>query len=507
MQASKQMLESGDWVHINFQEEPRNKKPVGIYWLQATSARVFGQELNVAWPYRVPSVIAAWIAVLMTAYAGRRLFNPMVGLAAGFILATSFIVVIEAHIAKTDAALLAATAVAMTMLARIYTEPTVTWPPVLGFWAALGVGILLKGPVIVLVAGAAIVALCIADRDFKVLKNLRPLAGLPLMLAIVLPWVIAISGGGASNPQGNFFADAVLYDLMAKLLGAQESHGGPPGVYLVAGLLTAWPWSLLAPFAVIAAWKRRAEPAVRFCLAWLIPAWVVFELVPTKLPHYTMPLYPALALLIACLVNSDDFRQRVMGRVALAWRIVWIVPAVALGGGVVFAVRQYGEGVDAFTGIAALFTTLTGFFAIFGLARVTARTTLITFTVLATLFAATLTEIAIPRLTHMAISQRLAAAVAEHPKPIALAGYSEPSVVFLLGTDTVLTTVEGAAHYILTHPGAVAVVPKGDINAVESIAADRPITVLNSIGGYNYSRGRWLRLAVITAGPPMEPPP
>ncbi len=102
MQASKQMLESGDWVHINFQAEPRNKKPAGIYWLQAASVRAFGQELNVAWPYRVPSVIAAWIAVLATAYAGRRLFNPTAGLAAGVILATSFIVVVEAHIAYTQ---------------------------------------------------------------------------------------------------------------------------------------------------------------------------------------------------------------------------------------------------------------------------------------------------------------------------------------------------------------------------------------------------------------------
>ncbi len=239
----------------------------------------------------------------------------------------------------------------------------------LGFWAALGVGILLKGPVILLVAGAAIISLCIADRDFAGLKNLRPLAGIPLLLLIVLPWLVAISGGGGdSNPQGNFLSDALLHDLLPKLIGGQESHGAPPGSYLAAGLLTAWPWSLLAPFAVIAAWKHRAEPAVRFCLAWLIPAWIVFELVPTKMPHYTMPLYPALALLIAWLISREDFKQRVMGKAALAWRIVWIVPALALGGGVVFAVRQYGEGVDAGTAIAALLTALTGLFAIFALA-------------------------------------------------------------------------------------------------------------------------------------------
>lgn len=505
MQATKQMLETGDGVHIKFQDEPRNKKPIGIYWMQAASVSAFGQELNVAWPYRLPSVIAAWVAVLMTAYAGYKVFNPQTGLAAGVVLATTFIVVVEAHIAKTDAALLAATTVAMAMLGRIYTEPTVSWPAALTFWAALGVGILLKGPVILLVAGATILTLCFADRDFQGLKSLKPLAGIPLLLVIVLPWVIAISGGGAENTQGNFFADAILNDLLPKLIGGQESHGAPPGAYLLSGLLTAWPWSVLAPFAVIAAWKHRAVPAVRFCLAWLIPAWIVFELVPTKLPHYTMPLYPALALLIGHILSeTDGFKNLVTGKGALAWRIFWLIPAVALGGGVVFAIRQYGSGVDLVTLVALVLTAFTALFAIFALARVSPRTTLITFATVAVLFAVTLTEAMIPRLTHMTISSRLAAAVKEHTTgdsaPIALAEFHEPSAVFLLGTDTVLTNTTGAAQHILAHPGAMAIVPKSDVGTVEEIAGDRPITVLASIGGYNYSRGRWLRLALVTAG-------
>ncbi|MBY0508913.1 MAG: glycosyltransferase family 39 protein [Rhodospirillaceae bacterium] len=512
MQATKQMLETGDWVHIKFQDEPRNKKPAGIYWMQAVAVSAFGQELNVAWPYRVPSAIAAWLAVLATAYAGRKLFNPATGLAAGAVLATTFIVVVEAHIAKTDAALLAATTVAMAMLGRIYTEPTVSWPSVLAFWAALGVGILLKGPVILLVAGATILTLCVADRDFKGLKTLQPLAGLPLMLAIVLPWLIAVSGGGTETAQGNFLSEAVLNDLLPKLIGGHESHGAPPGAYLLAGLLTAWPWSLLAPLAVIAAWKQRTVPAVRFCLAWLIPAWIVFEIVPTKLPHYTMPLYPALALLIGYILSdAQAFKNGVTGKAALAWRIVWAVAPLALAGGVIFAARQYGPGVDAITIAAATFAGLTALFVIFGIARVTARTTVIVCAALAVLFAVTLTEGVIPRLTHMAISPRLVLALKEHataqPAPAALAEFHEPSAVFLLGTDTLLTNSTGAAQHVLAHPGAVAVVPKQELDTVQSIAGDRPITVLDSIGGYNYSRGRWLRLAVITAGTPAEPTP
>jgi 4-amino-4-deoxy-L-arabinose transferase-like glycosyltransferase len=510
MQATKQMVETGDGIHIKFQDEPRNKKPIGIYWLQAASVKIFGQEPNVAWPYRVPSVIAAWLAVLMTAYAGQRLFNPVAGLAAGAILATSFIVVTEAHIAKTDAALLAATTLAMVMLARIYTSPHAARGPALMFWTALGAGILIKGPVIALVAGAAIAALCIADRDARWLKNLHAPLGVPLALVIVLPWLIAVSGGGCSGAQGNFLADAVLHDLLPKLIGGHESHGAPPGAYLLTGILAAWPWSLLAPLAVVAAWKQRRVPAVRFCLAWLIPAWIIFELIPTKLPHYTMPLFPALALLIGHLVSTpQDFQKYVTGKAALAWRVLWAVVTAALGVGVYYAMMLYGTPGSTATFVAVTIAALTALFALFALTRIGTPATLVSLTFLGALFTVTLTEGVIPRLTHLAISPRLAAAVAEHrtSAPIALAGFHEPSAVFLLGTETLLTNPTGAAQHILAHPGAIAIVPKSDLKTVEEIAGERVVTVLDSVGGYNYSRGRWLRLAVITVETPTEQQP
>ena len=512
MQATKQMLETGDWIHLKFQDEPRNKKPAGIYWLQALSVRAFGQELNVAWPYRIPSVIAAWLAVLITAYAGRKLFNPATGLAAGAILATSFIVVAEAHIAKTDAALLAATTAALVMLARLYTTREKTLWPALLFWIALGIGILIKGPLIVLVAAATIAALGIADRDVRWLKNLHALYGIPLMLVIVLPWLIAVSGGGTDNTQGSFLSDAVLHDLLPKLLGAQESHGAPPGTYMLSGVLTAWPWSLLAPFAVIAAWRQRAVPAVRFCLAWLIPAWIVFELVPTKLPHYTMPLYPALALLIARLLyDANEFKHFITGKVALAWRFVWAIISIGLGVGVTYAVTTYGDTSitlnDAlFTILVVMLLTVTiAALAVFRFGRNTAKTVARRLVVAGTVFALLLTTVAIPSLTYLAISSQIVEAVDGYTSPVALAEFHEPSAVFLLGTHTLLTTPTGAAEYILTNPNTVAVVPYEAVPMVRTLAGDRTVEVLRAIGGYNYSRGRGIQLAVITIKASAEP--
>ncbi len=117
--------------------------------------------------------------------------------------------------------------------------------------------------------------------------------GVPLALLIAGPWLIAImvaTGGG-------FAGESLGHDLLGKLIHGEESHGAPPGTYLVAALVTLWPGSLALAGAARLAWRERAEPAVRFLIAWIVPFWLLLELVPTKLPHYVLPAYPALALL------------------------------------------------------------------------------------------------------------------------------------------------------------------------------------------------------------------
>src|SRR5579862_4069705 len=117
-QATRQMLETGDFVHIRFQDEARNQKPAGIYWLQAASVSLFsGPESIAIWPYRLPSLIGAGLAVLLIFGLGRALLgagpdevasSSLTAAVAAVLLATALGTVAEAHIAKTDAALLAA---------------------------------------------------------------------------------------------------------------------------------------------------------------------------------------------------------------------------------------------------------------------------------------------------------------------------------------------------------------------------------------------------------------
>src|SRR5262249_10823062 len=179
----------------------------------------------------------------------------------------------------------------MAMLARAYRAApgaSLAWWEALLLGVGLGVGVLLKGPVVLLVAGCSVAALAIADRDAGWLLRPRLWASVGLAVLIVAPWLMAIqrTSGGA------FLDQSLGGDLLAKLVGAQESHGAPPGYYLLAFGVGLSPFAPLAVRAVPWAWRQRRDPAVRFCLAWLLPSWLVFELVPTKLPHYALPLLP-----------------------------------------------------------------------------------------------------------------------------------------------------------------------------------------------------------------------
>src|SRR6202030_2120290 len=124
-QATKQMVETGDFVDIRFQDEVRYKKPVGIYWLQAavvSTARALGmtQALTTIWLYRIPSLAGAIGAVLLTYWTALAFVSRRAALLAGLMMASSILLGVEARFATTDAMLLAAVVAAMGALARVY---------------------------------------------------------------------------------------------------------------------------------------------------------------------------------------------------------------------------------------------------------------------------------------------------------------------------------------------------------------------------------------------------
>lgn len=318
IQASKQMIETGDYVTIWNIETPRWKKPVGIHWLQVTAAHITGYGADAPiWVYRLPSAFGMFFAGLLTYWALHPLLGARAAALAGGILLTSLIAAGEANIAKTDAALLAACTAMSGALLRIYQldrSQTLRRREHWILWISLAIGLLIKGPIIAILLAGILLWHTVLERDLSFLRETRPLMGLGVVAVIALPWFVAI---GILTDMGYYFA-AVGDDLLGKVTQGQQNHWGPPGYYLAMIWLIFWPWAPLLILSIGRAWSERRSDAMRFLASWIIPFWAVFAVTSTKLPHYTLPVFPALAGVIAYGMIGGLSNSRLLRGVSIA---------------------------------------------------------------------------------------------------------------------------------------------------------------------------------------------
>lgn len=505
-QATRQMLETGDFVDIRFQDEVRYKKPVGIYWLQAGAVSV-GEAVGIPRAtqrialYRIPSLIGAIGAVLLTYWAALAFVTRRGAILAALMMCSSILLGVEARLAKTDAMLLLTSVAAMGAMARVYLswqrgEDVEREPWLLAgiFWTALAAGILIKGPLILMLVALPLIALWITDRSAAWFMRLRPQAGIPWMLLLVLPWFVMI----VLRSGDSFFAGSLGQDLFGKVVSGQESHGAPPGLYFVLFWVTFWPGAVLAGFAVSAVWKARREPGAQFLLAWLIPSWIVFELVMTKLPHYVLPLYPAIAILIVGVLERRMLsRNEWLVRGAMWW-FVW--PAIMAVAAVVIAVMVMRQPVFAAWPFLAAAAIL-GLFAWWLYDDNRAERSLLNAAAASFFLALAVYGIVLPTLRPLFPAVSLARVLRETDcnSPIsASAGFHEPSLVFLTSSRTRLTDGSGSADFLKGGPCRFALVEFREQRsfAQRADAIGLRYSRIGLVDGYNHSQGREISVAI-----------
>jgi 4-amino-4-deoxy-L-arabinose transferase-like glycosyltransferase len=315
------------------------------------------------------------------------------------------------------------------------------------------------------------------------------------LVLLVLPWFVAI----VVKSGGSFITQSVGEDMLAKVFGGQESHGAPPGFYFALFWVTFWPGSILAGVAAPRIWQARREPGARFLLAWLLPSWAVFEIVMTKLPHYVLPLYPAIAILIAGILEGGGlYNKRWLVRGTVTW---FVFPAViAIGVVVLFVIVGRGLGLIAwpFAAAAAIF----GLFAwwlynVDGPERALLRGMVASVLVAITVYAVTFPSL--PALFPSAlIADELRISGCTAPRVTSTGYYEEPSLVFLLGTDTRFTDGAGAAEFLRGGPCRFALVDtRSERSFVQRAdAVGLRYAVSQRVDGYNISIGRQVMLTV-----------
>jgi 4-amino-4-deoxy-L-arabinose transferase-like glycosyltransferase len=516
------MLESGDFVDIRFGQVPRYKKPVGIYWLQSavTAAASPIAGIDRIWTYRLASLLGGLLAVWLTVWCARAVGPPHAAFLAGALMAVTVLLTGEATIATTDAVLLACVLGVQGVLLRLYraareTAPRVSEALVLAGWVAVAAGALVKFPI---VPGVALVTIAVllgwdawtarggagAPSAWRWLGTALPVRGLLLTALLVSPWLIAIT----LQSHGAFFQQSLGNDFAAKLEGGQESHGAPPGYYLLLSAATFWPAILFVAPGLLLGWARRDAPAIRFLLAWAGGWWLLVEAVPTKLPHYVLASYPPLAILAALWLtgNRAPWRWEAIGR----WvgGVQYLVGALALAAAAPLAQHLYGADWSLFglkgvwwlcmpagLGLVLALAAL-GCFAANrrGWAAALALTAPLVLVPL-------LTAVAAPRLEQLWVTARLARWVQEDTRPRdpppVLAGYEEPSMLFALGAHVGLSDGAGAAE-MAARSGGLALIEarqKGAFLArLAELEADAD--TLQTVRGFNYSRGRPVEVAI-----------
>jgi 4-amino-4-deoxy-L-arabinose transferase-like glycosyltransferase len=504
-QASAQMLETGDFVRIRLQDEPRNKKPIGAYWAQAASvALVSDAAAREIWAYRLPSVLGAVTAALATFWAGIALVGRRAAFFGACLLGASVLLSTEAMIAKTDALLAGATTLAMAALARLHAGVGGA-RTALVFWAALAAGVLLKGPITPMVAGLAVASLLAWERRRDWLARALDWRGPALAAAIVAPWAFAI----ALDSGGAFYAQSFGGDIAPKLfLGGDDHQGAPPGAHLALLPFLFFPATAALAPALAAAWRAIRAPAadpthkpVRFLVAWAAPTWLVFEIAATKLVHYTLPAYPALALLA--------------GAGFLFWfdrRRLWLVASFVAGGLGLVAVCAYaatlapGDASSALRRAVQAAVVAGGLLAMGAVAIAVARRAEVAL-VAALAAALALTFTARERVAPEARTVFLAREVMQtivreglhvaKDFPLLSVGFREPSLVFMAGTGTILRQGAGAAE--AAAPGQTVVVDARERPAFETGLAARGLAFTPAgaaIRGANYSNGERVTLQV-----------
>jgi 4-amino-4-deoxy-L-arabinose transferase-like glycosyltransferase len=320
-QIARNMLVSGDWVTARLDGVPYLEKPALIYWAIALSYKIFGVH---DWSARIPIALSALALCWVTAAFGIWAFGKRAGFYAGLCISTCVGLFLFTRVLIPDVTLTFTTALAMWSFLRAIDDEELRprlWAFL--FAASLGAGLLLKSLIaIVFPVGAAIVYLLLTRKLFswKILKRLHPFTGTLVILLIAAPWhifatlrnppyfVFTLHSG--PNSYHGFLWFFFINEQLLRFLNLRypRDYNTVPRLYFwLFHLIWLFPWSVYLPAVAKLSFKpiNRAGRARLLALCWLGFVLIFFTFSTTQ-EYYSMPCYPALALLIGSAMATEN---------------------------------------------------------------------------------------------------------------------------------------------------------------------------------------------------------
>lgn len=322
-EASREMIERGDYVVPYFNDEYRFDKPPFTYWAQVASFRVFGENDFAA---RFPSAIAAALTALSIFAWGRRIADERFGSWSAIVFTLSFQVIEHAKAAVADMWLvLFVTLAHWAGYELIFRNARLRWW--FGFYLALAFAFLAKGP-IGWTPLLAVTSTILILREPQLFRRFKFLRGMLLTLAIVCLWGIP----ALVQTHGQFWEIGMGRHVVARSFSALGGHGAKSlGVYLlllpfyfVTIFVSFFPWSLKLPWLVRQIRARRDKIDI-YLLSGIGVVFVIFSFVTTKLLHYTLPAFPLLALLLVKRAFEAEMSILFLKRTSIAFAAISLV--------------------------------------------------------------------------------------------------------------------------------------------------------------------------------------
>ena len=303
-EASREMIERGDYIVPHFNNQLRLDKPPLAYWAQVASYKIFGENDLAA---RFPSAIAAALVAMTILAFGRRIGDERVGWWAAIIFTLCLQTFLHAKAAVADMWLVLFVTIAHWAGYELIQRAAWKWWSV--FYISLALGFLAKGP-IAWTPLLTIAAFKWFRRDAELSDRFKFVRGILLMLAIVALWGVP----ALIQTHGEFFRIGIGRHVIGRSFSAMESHGSNSfwiyllllPFYFVTIFASLFPWSVKLPALAKKLWRERERIDI-YLLCGTGVVFVIFTLIKTKLPHYTLPAFPLLALLAARHINSERF--------------------------------------------------------------------------------------------------------------------------------------------------------------------------------------------------------
>jgi 4-amino-4-deoxy-L-arabinose transferase-like glycosyltransferase len=502
--ATAEMVESGNYLYPTFNGRLRPDKPILIYWLMSAPLRVLGPTSLAC---RFFSAVGIAVTCVLTFLIGRRFLGVRAGLWSMVILASTLMVMVIGTAATSDGILLPTMVAVVALFAGgMASAPPRSYAVLMGL--AFGLGLLAKGPVALLPIPVVGVTLWLSRRNgIRVGPPLGQLAaGVCAGVLIFLAW--AIPANNATG--GEFLRLGIGHHVLARSARPLEHHGGSFLLHLpyylpviVAGF---FPWTLHLPGAVSAVLGRRVGgPHFReLFLAWVVSIVVIMTLVATKLPHYILFTWPALALAVAGTLLAAE--QGTLADVDRSWLRggVWFLGTVAGGAAMgllaaPFLLHLPGAALS-FWASAAILLAMSAL-AIRQQLRDRPQASAITLLLGMVVLLLPVMLGVMPALERVKISPALASAIRQRTAPdvpVATFRYGEPTLNFYVGRRIEPLASEEAVGQWAGQPGAgVLVIPKDILAGIEQRRGSLGLQEIASKQGLNYSKGSTLEVAAV----------